>query len=167
MTLGYLSLQSKPVRVSNCTRPPSMRADMRNSSSFISCSHCGPDGAVSTGEAELGRYPARKRRHSIPALARATGLGLRGRTLHERRHVTKLCANDSRLNTGSAAPNERPAGRQNIAEGGLTVARSPPSGRPAVRGGPRFQNQIANASVRPFAAVHAAPVRAENTTKRA
>jgi hypothetical protein len=49
MTLGYLSLQSRPVRVSNCTRPRSMRASMRNLSSLISWSHCGPEGAVLTG----------------------------------------------------------------------------------------------------------------------
>ena len=43
------SLQSSPVRVSNCTRPRSMRAAMRKPSSLISWSHWGPDGAISTG----------------------------------------------------------------------------------------------------------------------
>jgi hypothetical protein len=47
-TLGYLWLQSSPVRVSNCTRPRSMRADTRKLSSLISWSHCGPEVAVST-----------------------------------------------------------------------------------------------------------------------
>ncbi len=48
MALGYLSLQSSPVRVSTCTRPRSMRADMRKPSSLISWTHCGPEGAIST-----------------------------------------------------------------------------------------------------------------------
>jgi hypothetical protein len=47
-TLGYLSLQSSPVHVSNCTRPRSIRADMRKPWSLISCSHRGPEGAAST-----------------------------------------------------------------------------------------------------------------------
>ena len=51
---GYLSLQSSPVRVSNCTRLRSIRADMRKPSSLISCSHCGPDGAVSTSWQSCG-----------------------------------------------------------------------------------------------------------------
>jgi adenylate cyclase len=37
--LGYLSVQSSPVRVSNCARPPSIRAAMRKPSSLISCTH--------------------------------------------------------------------------------------------------------------------------------
>ena len=53
-TLGYLSLQSSPVRVSNCTSPRSMRANMRKPSSLISWSHCGPEGAVSTSRQSWG-----------------------------------------------------------------------------------------------------------------
>lgn len=53
--LGYLPLQPRPVLVSSCTRSPSMRAAMRKPSSLISCSHCGPDGAVSTGRLSWGR----------------------------------------------------------------------------------------------------------------
>ena len=54
MTLGYLSLKSRPVRVSNRARPSSIRADMRKPSSLISWSHCGPEGAVSTGSQSWG-----------------------------------------------------------------------------------------------------------------
>jgi hypothetical protein len=39
MALGYLSVQSSPVRVRSCTRPLSIRAAMRKPSSLISCSH--------------------------------------------------------------------------------------------------------------------------------
>jgi hypothetical protein len=46
--LAGLSAGASPVRVSNCTRPRSMRADILKPSSFISWSHCGPEGAVST-----------------------------------------------------------------------------------------------------------------------
>ena len=53
-TLGYLSLQSSPVRVSNCTSPRSMRANIRKPSSLISWSHCGPEGAVSTSRQSWG-----------------------------------------------------------------------------------------------------------------
>jgi hypothetical protein len=62
-TLGYLSLQSRPVRVSNCARPPETRADMRKPSSLISWSHCGPDGATSTGW------------HSCGGIQRGSGAG--------------------------------------------------------------------------------------------
>ena len=70
MTLGYLSLQSSPVRVSNCTRPRSMRADMRKPSSLISWSHCGPDGAISTswqswGGIQRGSGDARRFRCAV------------------------------------------------------------------------------------------------------
>jgi hypothetical protein len=36
-------------RVSNCARPPTIRTDIRKPSSLISWSHCGPEGAISTG----------------------------------------------------------------------------------------------------------------------
>jgi hypothetical protein len=46
--LGYLALQSRPVRVRSFALPRSIRTDIRKPSSLISYSHCGPDGAVST-----------------------------------------------------------------------------------------------------------------------
>jgi hypothetical protein len=52
--LGRLSVQSSPVRVRSRASPWSMCAPMRKPSSFISCSHRGPDGGFSTGWESCG-----------------------------------------------------------------------------------------------------------------
>ena len=51
---GYLCVQSRPVRVSRCTLPPSRRACMRYPSYLISCSHSGPCGGASTSLQSCG-----------------------------------------------------------------------------------------------------------------
>ena len=117
MTLGYLSLQSSPVRVSNCTRPRSMRADMRKPSSLISWSHCGPDGAISTSWQSWGGIQRGSGDGASCRPRGCTGLdGLCGRTLYN----TPLCSGTSREppSTQSPACHLRPSGqRQPQSEG--------------------------------------------------
>jgi hypothetical protein len=76
--LGYLAVESRPVRVRSCTWPLSTRAAMQKPSSFICiCTHCAPEGGFSTGW-RVGEG----RTAEGHVAARPTGLdGLRDRTL--------------------------------------------------------------------------------------
>jgi hypothetical protein len=55
MTHGYLSLQSSPVRVSNCTFLRSMRADIRDTVELYLMEPLRPGGSGLDELAELGR----------------------------------------------------------------------------------------------------------------
>ena len=99
MTHGYLSLQPRPVRVSNCTRSPSMPADMRKPSSLThgAIAACG---AVSTGweswggiQTGSGEGASRRARDALVLVASAA-----------ERFTTRAMNGNSRCRTRTLSP---------------------------------------------------------------
>jgi len=106
IALGYLSVQSSPVRVRSCARPLSMRAAIRKPSSLISCHPLRPGRRLLDRLGKPQENEARKRRIT----ARRAGLeGLRGRTLDDTHHATTLKGDRRLLRLGGRGRVAEPA----------------------------------------------------------